>query len=88
MANAVARIDDSSDHGGTIITSRARTFVEGKLVAAVSDLHSCPLPFHSVTPIVTGSAQFTAEGAHVARTGSVCGCGAVIIGGATKTVCA
>ena len=88
MANPVARLGDSSSHGGVIITSASKTIVEGKLVARVGDSHSCPVPGHGVTPIVTGSPQFTAEGALVARTSSLTGCGALIIGGAQKTVCA
>lgn len=87
MGNAVARIGDTSDHGGVIISSASKTIVEGKLVARVTDRHSCPIPGHGVTQITTGSPQFVAEGQKVARTGSLTGCGAKIIGGATKTVC-
>lgn len=87
MGSAVARLSDLSDHGGIIITAASHTQVEGSMVARVGDLHSCPIPTHGVTPIVSGSAQFSAEGANVARTGSLAGCGAMIIGGATKTVC-
>ena len=87
MANPVARLDDRSDHGGVIITASTRTKVEGKFVARVNDQHSCPLPGHGVTPIVTGSPRFSAEGAKVARTSSLTGCGAVIIGGAARTFC-
>lgn len=58
------------------------------MVALVGSLHDCPIPDHGVTPIMTGSSQFSAEGQNVARTSSLCGCGAMIIGGATKTVCA
>ena len=87
MGNAVARLGDMSDHGGQIITAASKTQVEGKMVARVTDQHTCPIPGHGVTPIQTGSPQWNAEGQKVARTGSVCGCGASIIGGATKTVC-
>lgn len=87
MANAVARLGDTSDHGGEIISSAARTTVEGKLVARVADRHSCPIPGHGVTEIVTGSPRFKCEGEQVARTGSLTACGARIIGGATKTFC-
>ena len=88
MGNPVARIGDGSTHGGVIVSSASKTIVEGKLVARVGDRHSCPIPGHGVTDITTGSPQFSAEGALVARSGSLTGCGAVIIGGATKTVCA
>lgn len=85
-ANPVARIGDGSDHGGVIVSS-GNTPVEGPKVARVGDLHSCPIPFHGVTPILTGSPRYTEGGQKVARSGSVCGCGAIIIGGATKTTC-
>jgi uncharacterized Zn-binding protein involved in type VI secretion len=87
MGKPVARLGDSSSHGGQIISSAQKTKVEGKLIARVGDLHSCVIPGHGVTPILTGSPKFIAEGQKVARTGSVCGCGAQIIGGATKTEC-
>jgi uncharacterized Zn-binding protein involved in type VI secretion len=86
MGNAVARLGDTSDHGGKIITSASKTIVEGKLVARVTDILDCPI--HGQNQIVTGSPQFNAEGQKVARTTSLTACGAMIIGGATKTVCA
>jgi uncharacterized Zn-binding protein involved in type VI secretion len=88
MANPVARIGDGSDHGGVIVSSAAKTIVEGKLVARVGDLHSCPIPGHGVTAIATGSPKVIVEGQLIARTTSVAGCGAVIIGGAQKTFAA
>jgi uncharacterized Zn-binding protein involved in type VI secretion len=69
------------------VSSAAYTLVEGKLVARKGDFHSCPIPLHGVTAIQDGSPRFKCEGAEVARSGSVAGCGAVIIGGATKTTC-
>ncbi|WP_083196724.1 PAAR domain-containing protein [Rhizobium sp. AC27/96] len=85
MANPVARFGDTSSHGGSITSSASKTGVEGKLVARVGDTLSCPI--HGPNPILTGSPKFTAEGAQVARSGSVTACGAVIVGGATKTLC-
>lgn len=85
---AVARLGDKSDHGGKIISSAQKTFAEGQLIARVNDMHDCPIPGHGVTPIQTGSEQHTVEGQKTARTSSVCGCGAKIIGGSTKTFCA
>lgn len=83
MGNPVARLGDTSDHGGAITTSAAITTVEGQLAARVGDILACPL--HGPSPIVTGSATVTVEGAALARSGSVCSCGATIIGGATRT---
>lgn len=82
---AVARKGDPSNHGGVIITGATKTFVNGIEVARVGDLHSCPIPFHGVTPIVTGSPTVVAEGKAVARVGDVAGCGAAISSGSPDT---
>ncbi len=87
MSNPVARLGDGSSHGGTIVTA-STVPTEGAMTAVVGSMHACPLPNHGTTPITTGSPNFAIGGQPVARTGSVCGCGAVIQGGATKTVCA
>lgn len=88
----VARIGDTSDHGGVIITSCSITTAGGALIARIGDLHSCPIPFHGVTPILTGSPAYGVEGQACARgdgsgASSVCGCGALIIGGAASVQC-
>lgn len=85
MSLPVARLGDMSDHGGTIISSCKKTYAEGKLVARVGDMHSCPIEGHGVTAIQTGSPNHTVEDAKCARTGSITGCGASIIGGCSKT---
>ena len=85
MSHPVARRGDTSSHGGSIITSASNTSCEGKLVARVGDILSCPL--HGPNPITTGSPNYSTEGKKTARTTSLTGCGASIIGGATKTVC-
>lgn len=74
----IARLGDSSSHGGSIITCAAVTTTEGILTARVGDLHSCPIPGHGITPIVNGSGNFKTEGKITAVAGSVAGCGAVI----------
>ena len=86
MSNAVARLNDTSSHGGQIVTAAANSTCEGQKIARVGDTLNCPL--HGPNPILTGSSQFRCEGQQVARTTSVTACGAEIIGGATKTVCA
>mgnify|MGYP006269340739 CR=1 FL=1 len=82
---SVARLGDTSDHGGSIISSASKTIVEGILVARVGDMHSCPIPGHGVTAITSGSSTFICEGAATAVVGSVCGCGATINSGASTT---
>jgi uncharacterized Zn-binding protein involved in type VI secretion len=51
----------------------------------VGDLHSCPIPGHGVTAIVTGASRFSCEGNLVALDTSICGCGASIIATASVT---
>ena len=74
----IARLGDTSTHGGTIITCCAVTRVEGQLVARVTDLHSCPIPGHGITPIINGSGNLKTEGKITAVYGSQAGCGAII----------
>jgi uncharacterized Zn-binding protein involved in type VI secretion len=81
MARPQARLGDTSDHGGVIITGAMRTVVNGRPAARMGDLHSCPLPFHGITPIVTGSPNTMTEGQPNARIGDVAACGAVIVTG-------
>ena len=82
----IARLGDGSDHGGTIISvTTQHTSAEGKLVARVYDLHSCPFPGHGVTPILVGSTPVMCEGQPTAVNGSRCGCGAVIIAGSSHS---
>lgn len=81
MDKPAARIGDTTDHGGTIITGASHTFINGIPAARKGDLHSCPIPGHGVTQIVTGSDSVDIEGSPAARVGDSCGCGAVIITG-------
>lgn len=81
----VARLGDTSSHGGTIITGASRTFVNGIPVARKGDMHSCPIPGHGVTPIVSGNDDILVEQAPVARVGDSAGCGAVIAAGSPDT---
>ena len=89
MGWPVARLGDTSSHGGQIITSGHKFTDAGKLVARIDDILACPI--HGPNPIVTGSPMFKSEGKKVARgdggNGSVTACGAILIGGSAKLVC-
>jgi len=85
---AVARIGDSSTHGGSIITSNQDGSVkaEGKEIAVEGALFSCPIEGHDVTSITSNlDNDWTVNGKKVVLDGSVAGCGARIIATATKT---
>jgi uncharacterized Zn-binding protein involved in type VI secretion len=86
MGSPVARLGDTSNHGGTIITAASSTFINGKLAARKGDLHSCPIPGHGVTPITSGSDSVIVEGRPIARIGDTVGCGAIINSGSPDTL--
>jgi len=83
MSLPVARLGDTSTHGGAVITSALRTDVEGQPVARMGDLFLCPK--HGVKPIVSGSTQTFVEGAPVARLGDKVACGAILMPNTPKT---
>ncbi len=51
----VVRLGDGSDHGGTVISASGVSFAEGKGIARLGDMHSCPIPGHGITPISSAS---------------------------------
>lgn len=82
----VARLGDTSDHGGYIISvTGIKTFANNIRIARVGDLHFCPIRRHGITPIVNGAGSVGSENQIVAVVGSVCGCGAKIITGSSNT---
>ena len=85
MARPQARLGDTTSHGGVIVTGAPRTFVNGRPLARLGDLHVCPIPGHGVNPIVTGSPDTITEGRPNARIGDATACGAVIITGSPDT---
>jgi uncharacterized Zn-binding protein involved in type VI secretion len=79
----VARLGDTSDHGGTIISYGTKFRCDGILVARLGDSHSCPT--HGITPIITASPKVRSEGQFVAAVTSVAQCGAIINSGSPST---
>jgi uncharacterized Zn-binding protein involved in type VI secretion len=88
MSNSIARLGDTSDHGGYIASvSTTRTYCNGVLVARLGDMHSCPIPGHGVTQLVSSPVStISAEGAQLAMVGARAGCGATINGGSPSVV--
>jgi len=86
MGEAQARLGDTSDHGGRIITGATRTFINGAPAARKGDLHSCPIEGHGITAIETGSERTFIEGQSTARIGDSVGCGAIITSGSPDTL--
>jgi uncharacterized Zn-binding protein involved in type VI secretion len=79
----VARVGDTSSHGGQIQTGSADVIVNGSSVARVGDTFGCPT--HGPNPIVSSpvSGKF-ANGSPIATVGATTQCGAVITEGSTN----
>jgi len=88
MSRKVALLGDSSNHGGSIITSNQDGTVkaEGKEIPVEGAMFSCPIEEHGVTAITSNlDDDWFINGKKVVLEGSVAGCGAVIISSAVKT---
>lgn len=72
----IARHLDTTDHGGYVIASPTRTYVNNKLVIVLGDIHVCPL--HGNNPMVEASSNIFVENIRVCRLGDHSACGAVI----------
>ncbi len=89
MSNTIMTVGDKSNHGGLIITGDPTMTIDGKPVARIGDLHSCPQVYpggvpHSVTPIVPGSScsnRPISRGVPVALSGDLTTCGAQLLPG-------
>lgn len=75
---AVARLGDTSNHGGTIIQASSDVKVNGLGVARQGDNHSCPISGHGVTPLTAITTKTFVNGRLVITVGAVAGCGAHI----------
>lgn len=82
MALGISRVGDITDHGGVIITGSPDSTCEGRPVARVGDIGTCPLPDHpSIFVILSGASSGTCDGKGIAHVGSPCSCGATVITG-------
>jgi uncharacterized Zn-binding protein involved in type VI secretion len=80
MSKLIACLGDPSDHGGQITFSPpVRCVVSGVPVAVLGATHTCPIPFHGVTPVIPITIRTFVEGKLVITAGAKAGCGATII---------
>ena len=77
---SIARISDSSDHGGHIVSASSNATANGLKIAIDGDIHRCPIQGHGDT-ILIGGGSLKSKGRHVIREGDRAGCGAIIITG-------
>lgn len=75
----VVRLGDMTTHGGCVIQASSEMVVQGRQVALVGDLVSCPKKGHGVNPIIEGSSMMSFSGRAVAVDGCKCACGCSLI---------
>ncbi len=73
---AVARLDDTSSHGGKIVSGDLTVLINGKPAARQGSLHQCPISGHGTTPLTS-----IATKSNLITVGATAGCGAVINSG-------
>lgn len=78
---AVARLNDTSDHGGTIISASSDVKANGLGVARQGDMHQCPISGHGTTPLTPITTKTKANGKLIITVGAKAGCGATIVTG-------
>ena len=80
----IVRLGDTSSHGGTMISASGKFKVNGKIVCINGDMHSCPIPYHGITAVIS-TTTLNSNGQPVTRTGDSVGCGAVLVTGSPDT---
>lgn len=81
--SALARLGDTSDHLGSIISASPNVRCDGIQVARAGDLHNCPT--HGITALIPITTKTRVNGQLVITVGAAAQCGAVIITGSPTT---
>ena len=79
----IIRLGDSTTHGGTVLGAFSQTNLNGKPIAGVGHMVSCPL-CKGVFPIAEGSSTYSVDGTPVALDGMKTACGASLIASGPK----
>lgn len=79
---AIARLGDTSSHGGSITTASSDTRCNGRGIARNNDSFLCPR--HGLETIVASRSK-TCNGRAIAAVGDLITCGAVITSGSPDT---
>jgi uncharacterized Zn-binding protein involved in type VI secretion len=72
-------LGDSTSHGGKVVSASPVSTINGKGIARVGDMVSCPRRGHGTCEIVSGDTTCLIDGKPVARAGDKTACGAELI---------
>lgn len=78
MSQPLIVLRDATDHGGTVIGAAPYATTNGKRIARVGDMVSCPR-CKGIFPITQGNQSMTFDGAAAAYHGCAVACGAKLI---------
>ena len=79
--NQICRLNDTSDHGGYLVSATSGMYSSDLEVAVEGDLHWCPIKNHGTTPVTSIQSVTYCNGVPVLTVGCVAGCGAILIAG-------
>ncbi|WP_085247100.1 PAAR domain-containing protein [Gilliamella mensalis] len=79
MGKSVVRLGDPTTHGGSVISASSTTIIEGKPVALIGDLVSCPKKGHGINKIIEGAKTCLSDGKAVVIDQCLCECGCKVL---------
>ncbi|MCO6546534.1 MAG: PAAR domain-containing protein [Gilliamella sp.] len=79
MGKNVVRLGDPTTHGGSVISASSKTIIEGKPVALIGDLVSCPKKDHGINKIIEGAKMGFSDGKLVVIDQCLCECGCKVL---------
>ncbi|MEI2264062.1 PAAR domain-containing protein [Erwinia sp. CGal63] len=85
MLKGLVLLGDKTTHGGKVISASSNIIINGKEVALVGDMVSCPIKDHGTNPIIEGASQRTCGGRAVVVDGCKCQCGCQVISSAPNS---
>ncbi|OCG16473.1 hypothetical protein A9G28_12095 [Gilliamella sp. Fer1-1] len=79
MGKNVVRLGDPTTHGGSVISASSTAIIEGKPVALIGDLVSCPKKGHGINKIIEGAKMSLFDGKAVVIDQCLCECGCKVL---------
>ncbi|ROP61779.1 putative Zn-binding protein involved in type VI secretion [Enterobacter sp. BIGb0383] len=84
MSTGFVLLGDKTTHGGEVISASSTMIVNGRKVALVGDMVSCPQTGHGPNPIIEGSSEWSSDGKAIVIDGCKSQCGCQVISGAPE----
>lgn len=86
MSKATIRLGDKLTSGGEVINVTSTSVMDGKAVALIGDLVSCPIPGHGINAIASSEPGWMSDGKPVAFDGALCLCGCRVIASTSTSI--